>query len=268
MLTNRRHVTAQCREEKDTRMPSFAFRPPSVRRWILLPAAGGLIVAAAFLAGADPARADILPTLTSFAVSATSVDVTYGDAHITVTMSVSDPDATGVGSGDIIAHGPTRGYNPSGHLVQVGGTATNTQYRTDITLPAGKAVDYRMDITFMEADQFYLVDLQSQLVSSGWPYHVQASVTAAPAAPAKLTFHRELQGGTSTIVVSWAPPTSGQPVPTGSTVTGNGCGTLQSSNAADARFTGVPKSTTTCTATVNLLNSAGSSPPTTASARV
>jgi hypothetical protein len=30
-----------------------------------------------------------------------------------------------------------------------------------------------MDITFMEADQFYLVDLQSQLVASGWPYHVQ-----------------------------------------------------------------------------------------------
>jgi hypothetical protein len=47
-----------------------------------------------------------------------------------------------------------------------------------------------------------------------------------------------------------------------------GCGTLQSSNAADGRFTGVPKSTTTCTATVSLLNSAGGSPPTTASARV
>ena len=62
--------------------------------------------------------------------------------------------------------------------MQVGGTATNTQYRADITLPAGKAVDYRMDITFMEADQFYLVDLQSQLVASGWPYQVQASVTA------------------------------------------------------------------------------------------
>jgi hypothetical protein len=62
--------------------------------------------------------------------------------------------------------------------VQVGGTAANTQYRADITLPAGKAVDYRMDITFMEADQFYLVDLQSQLAASGWPYQVQASVTA------------------------------------------------------------------------------------------
>jgi hypothetical protein len=202
-------------------MPSFAtLRQTSARRWIGLPAAAGLVAAAALLSGAGPAHADdILPTLTSFGVSAASVDVTNGDAHISVTMSVRDPDATGVGTGDIIAHGPTRGYNPSGHLVQVGGTATNTQYRADITLPAGKAVDYRMDITFMEADQFYLVDLQSQLAASGWPYHVQASVTAAPAAPAHLTFHRELQGGTST-------------------------------------------------ATESLLNSAGSSPPTTASAWV
>lgn len=151
-------------------MPSFGtLRPTSVGRWIRLPAAVGLVVVAALLGGTGPARADdILPTLTSFTVSAASVDVTYGDAHITVTMSVSDPDATGVGTGDIIAHGPTRGYNPSGHLVQVGGTATNTQYRADITLPAGKVVDYRMDISFMEADQFYLVDLQSQLVVSGW----------------------------------------------------------------------------------------------------
>lgn len=250
-------------------MPSFAtFRAASVRRWIWLPVAVGLAVAGALFGGAGPARADILPTLTSFTMSASSVDVTSGDTHISALMSVSDPDATGVGTGDIIAHGPVRGYNPSGHLVQVGGTATNTQYRADITLPAGKAVDYRMDITFMEADQFYLVDLQSQLAASGWPYHVQASVTAAPAAPAHLTFHRELQGGTSTIVVSWAPPAAGQPVPTGSTVTGSGCGTLQSSNAADARFTAVPKSATTCTATVSLLNSAGSSPSTTASARV
>src|SRR5690349_15731506 len=114
----------------------------------------------------------------------------------------------------------------------------------------------------------YLVDLQSQLAASGWPYHLQALVTAPPTAPAHLTFHRELQGGTSTIVVSWAAPAAGQPVPTGSTVTGSGCGTLQSSNAADARFTAVPKSATTCTATVSLLNSAGSSPPTTGSARV
>ena len=250
-------------------MPSFAtLRPTSVRRWFWLPVAFALVVAAALFGAAGPARADILPTLTSFHASATSVDVTTGDAHISVTMSVSDPDATGVGTGDIIAHGPTRGYWPSANLVQVGGTATNTQYRADITLPAGKAVDYRMDITFMEADQFYLVDLQSQLTASGWPYHVQASVTAPPTAPAHLTFHRELQGGTSTIVVSWAAPAAGQPVPTGSAVTGSGCGTLQSSNAADARFTGVPKSATTCTATVSLLNSAGSSPSTTASARV
>jgi hypothetical protein len=35
-------------------------------------------------------------------------------------------------------------------------------------------------------------------------------------------------------------------------VTGSGCGTLQSSNAADAVFTSVPKSATTCTATVSL----------------
>ena len=48
-----------------------------------------------------------------------------------------------------------------------------------------------LDITFVEADQFYLVDLQSQLTASGWPYHVQALVTAPPAAPASLTFHRE-----------------------------------------------------------------------------
>jgi hypothetical protein len=248
-------------------MTSFTtLRPRPVLRLL---AAVGLAFAAAVLWGAGPASADdILPTLTSFTVSAASVDVTYGDAHITVTMSVSDPHATGVGTGDIIAHGPKRGYNPFGHLVQVGGTATNTQYRADITLPAGKAVDYRMDISFMEADQFYLVDLQSQLVASGWPYHVLATVSAPPAAPANLTFHRELQGGNSTIVVSWAPPAAGQPVATGSTVTGTGCGTLQSSNYADARFTAVPASTTTCTATVSLLNSAGSSPSTTASARV
>jgi len=45
--------------------------------------------------GARARRADdILPTLTSFTVPATSAGVAYGDAHITVTMSVSDPDAT------------------------------------------------------------------------------------------------------------------------------------------------------------------------------
>jgi hypothetical protein len=252
------------------RMLDFVtLRRRSTRRWIRLPAVVGL-AAAATLLGAGPAHAadDILPTLTSFTVSPTSVDVTYGDAHITVTMSVSDPDATGVGTGDVIAHGPKRGYNPAGHLVQVGGTATNTQYRADITLPAGKAVDYRMDITFMEADQFSLVDLQSQLVASGRPFHVQAVVTTPPAAPANLTFHRELAGGRQIIVVSWAPPAAGQPVPTGSTVAGTGCGTLQLFNAADARFIDVPAATTTCRATVSLLNSAGTSPSTTASARV
>ena len=250
-------------------MPSFVtFRPASARRWIWLPVVAGLVMAAALFGAAGPARADILPTLTSFTVLAPSVDVTSGDAHISVMMSVSDPDATGAGTGDIIAHGPARGYNPSGHLVQVGGTATNTQYRADITLPAGQAVNYYMDITFEEAGQFYLADLQSQLAASGWPYHVQALVTAPPAAPASLTFHRELQGGKSMIVVTWALPAAGQPVPTGSAVTGTGCGTLQSFNAADAWFTAASASRTTCTATVSLLNSAGSSPPATASARV
>jgi hypothetical protein len=233
-------------------------------------AATGLAVAIAVIGGAGPARADdIPPTLTSFTVSATSVDVTYGDVQITVLMSVSDPDATGVGTGDIIAHGPKRGYNPFGHLVQVGGTATNTQYRADITLPAGKAVDAHMDISFLEAGQFSFSDLQSQLVASGWPYQVQVVVTAPPVAPANLTFTREVVRGVPTvIVVSWAPAAAGQPVSTGSTVTGSGCGTLQASHATQARFTNVPRSTTTCTATVSQLNSAGSSPSTTASARV
>jgi hypothetical protein len=35
------------------------------------------------------------------------------------------------------------------------------------------------------------------------------------------------------------PPAGGQPVPTASTVTGSCCGTLQSSDAADGRFTDV-----------------------------
>ena len=119
-----------------------------MRRFSMLrTAACGFAVAAALAMSAGPAHADAVPKLTAFSVSASAVDVTYGDAHITVTMSVSDPDATGVGTGDVIAHGPKRGYNPAGHLVQVGGTATNTQYRADITLPAGKAVDYRMDIS-------------------------------------------------------------------------------------------------------------------------
>jgi len=230
---------------------------------------GGLAVAAALLAVAGPAQAadDILPTLTSFQVSTASVDVTAGEAHIWVTMSVSDPDATGVGHGDVIAHGPTRGYNPSGPLVQVGGTATNTQYRADITLPAGKAVDAHMDILFMEADQFFLVDLDSQLVASGWPYHVQAFVTAPPKAPRHLTFHRELAGGNSIVVVNWDPPVAGDPVPTGSSVTGSSCGTPLSNGPDTAWFGSVPRSSK-CSVTVSLTNSAGSSPSASASARV
>ena len=91
-------------------MPSSATpRPTSARRWIRLPAVAGLVAAAALIGSAGPAHADdILPTLTSFTVSAPSADVTYGDAHISVLMSVTDPDATGTGTGDIIAHGPTR----------------------------------------------------------------------------------------------------------------------------------------------------------------
>jgi hypothetical protein len=76
--------------------------------------------------------------------------------------------------------------------------------------------------------------LQSQLAASGWPYRTQASVSAPPAAPAHLTFHRHLQGGTSAIVVSWAAPAAGQPVPTGSTVTGSGCAVGRSAVAVTA----------------------------------
>jgi hypothetical protein len=250
-------------------MSSFVgLSPTSTPRWVALPAAAALAVAGTIFVGAGPAQADdVFPTLTSFAVSPASVDVTYGDAHLVVTMSVSDPDATGVGTGDVIAHGPKRGYNPFGNLVQVGGTATNTQYRADITVPAGKAVDYRMDIQFIEADQFYLIDFQSQLVASGWPYHVNAAVTAPPVAPRNLAFHRELLGGKSTVVVSWAAPAAGEPVPTGSTLTGSNCGTLQRSYATSANFLDVPPFAT-CTVTVSQLNSAGNSPSVTASGRV
>ena len=66
-----------------------------------------------------------------------------------------------------------------------------------------------MDITFEEADQFSLVDLQSQLAASGWPYHVQSVVTAPPKAATNLTFHREVWGGKSMIIVTWAPPAAG-----------------------------------------------------------
>src|SRR5262249_58234364 len=138
-----------------------------------------------------------------------------------------------------------RGSRRPAICAQVAATATNTQYRADITLPAGKAVDYHMDITFEEADQFSLVDLQSQLAASGWPYHVQSVVTAPPKAATNLTFHREVWGGKSMIIVTWAPPAAGQPVPTGSTVTGTRCGTLQSSSYADAAFTAPSPAKTT-----------------------
>jgi hypothetical protein len=238
-----------------------------VGRWVRLPAVVALAAGAALVAGADPARADILPTLTSFGVSATTVDVTTGEAHITVTMSVSDPDATGVGTGHVAARRPTRGYHPFGPLVQVGGTATNTQYRADITLPAGQAIDYRLSISFIEADQFFLVDLNSQLYASSWPSHVNAVVTAPPAAARNVTFHRELLGGKDTVVVSWDPPGAGQPVPTGSNATGSVCGTLQATHAGSALFVDLPRRSL-CTVTVSLVNGAGSSPPVTASARV
>ena len=164
-----------------------ALRPTFAR--IRRPAPAGRFAAAALVRDAGPARAEgILPVLTSFTVSATSVDVTRADAPITVTMSVSDTGAAGAGTGYVIAHGPTRAHSPFGRLVQVGGTATDAQYRADITLPAGKAVPYRLDISFAEAGPSGLAALRSQLAASGWPYHVRASVTPAPAtspAPAK-----------------------------------------------------------------------------------
>jgi hypothetical protein len=242
----------------------------SVRHWARVPAVVALAAAAAFLPGAGPAHAadDITPTLTSFAVSATTLDVTSGDGHITVKMSITDPDATGVGTGDIIASGPKRGYHPFGHLVQVGGTATNTQYQADITVPAGVALDYRLSISFMEADQFFLVDdLNTQLAASGRPSHVNAVVTAAPAAPRTITFHREVISNKSTVVIGWAPPAAGQPVPTGSTVIASTCGTLLVTHATSVLFVDLPR-LSTCTVTLSLSNSAGSSPAVTASQRV
>jgi hypothetical protein len=162
----------------------LTLRPTSVRRRIRRPAPGGLFAASGLRREAGRARAaDTVPTLTSFTVSATSVDVTGADARITVTMSVSDPGATGTGTGHVIAHGPTRAHSPFGPLVPAGRTATDAQYRADITLPAGKAVDYRLDISFVEAGPSFLAALRSQLVASGWPYHVRASVTPAPAPP-------------------------------------------------------------------------------------
>lgn len=237
-----------------------------MRRFTMLGAALGAAALVAAMAG--PARADAVPQLTAFSISASAVDVTYGTAQLTVLMTVSDPDATGVGTGSVIAHGPVRGYNPGASLVQVGGTATRTQYRADITLPAGKAVDYRMDITFLPAGEFALVDLQSQLVASGWAYHTIASVNAVPAAPAHVTFRRDVAGGRPIIIVAWDPPGTGQAIATNSTISGTGCGTLQTNNYADAWFGSPPAARTTCTVTVSLSNSAGSSPATTASARL
>jgi hypothetical protein len=223
--------------------------------------------AGALLAGAGPARADdVQPTLTAFSVSPQTLDVTTGDGHITVLMSVSDPDATGVGTGSVIAHGPKRGYNPSGNLVQVGGTATDTQYRADITVPGGKAVDYRMDLSFLEADQFTYSDLQSQLAASGWPYHVQAFVTAAPDPARNIAFHRVPAAGPDVVDVTWSPPAAGRPVATGSVVTTT-CGTVSSQGAHPSRLVGVP-ARSTCTVTVSLVNSAGSAAAVTATARV
>ena len=240
-----------------------------MRRLTMLgPAAFAFAVAAVLALTAGVARADAVPQLTAFSVSAAAVDVTYGTAQITVTMTVSDPDATGVGSGDIIAHGPARGYNPAGHLVQVGGTATNTRYRADITLPAGKAVDYHMDISCLPFGEFAYVDLQSQLAASGWNYHTIASVTAVPAAPVHFAFHRDVAGGLPVIIVSWDPPSAGQPIATGSTVTSSGCGTVRSNSYASVWFGSVPARTTTCAVTVSLTNSAGSSAAASESARV
>ena len=248
---------------------SVHLRPAPVRRWFRLPAAVAVAVGAALLAGTGPARAadDVAPTLTAFGVSATTVDVTTGDAHLTVTMSVRDPDATGVGTGSVLARRPTRGYHSSGPLVQVGGTATDTRYRADITLPAGQAIGYRLSIQFMEAGQFFLADLNSQLYASSWPYLVNAIVTAPPQAPRNLTFHRELLQGMNAVVVAWDPPAAGQPVATGSTVLNSSCGTLWRTHASDVLFTDLPASSL-CSVTVSLVNGAGSSPATTGSRRL
>jgi hypothetical protein len=237
---------------------------------MLRSAAIGSAVAAVLAMTAGPARADAVPQLTAFSLSAPAVDVTYGPAQITVLMTVSDPDATGVGSGDVIAHGPVHGYYPSGHLVQVGGTATNTQYRADITLPAGKALDYHMDLSFLPANEFALVDLQDQLVAMGVNYHTIASVTAPPAAPAPsaFTFHRDVAGGLGILVVDWGEPAAGNPEATGATVTSSGCGTTDTITYRSVWFRNPPTRTTTCTVTVNVTNSAGASPPTTVSARL
>jgi hypothetical protein len=124
-----------------------------------------------------------------------------------------------------------------------------------------------MSISYLDVDHSTLVDLDSQLAASGWPYHVNAIVTAPPAAPRNLTFHRELLMGKSTVVVRWDPPAAGAPVPTGSTLTGSSCGVLKASFASEAEFTDLPRRSL-CSVTVSLFNGAGSSPATTGSARL
>ena len=235
---------------------------------MLRSAAIGFAAAAVLAMTAGPARADAVPQLTAFSLSASAVDVTYGTATITVTLTVSDPDATGIGTGDVIAHGPVRGYNPGAPLAQVGGTATNTQYRAVITLPAGKAVDYHMDLDFLPANEFAYVDLQDQLVAMGVNYHTIASVNAVPVAPGGFTFHRDVAGGLPIIVVDWAEPSAGQPIATGATVTSSGCGVAESISYRSVWFKTPPTRTTTCSVTVNVTNSAGASPPTTAAKRL
>ena len=249
-------------------MPGFALlRPTSARRRLRLPLVLATAAAAALVTGAGPAKADVLPTLTSFSVSATTVDVTTGEAHITVLMSVSDPDAAHAGTGEILARKPTRGYQTFGPLVQIGGTARNPQYRADLTLPAGVALNYRMSISYLDVDHSSLVDLDSQLAASGWPYHVNAIVTAPPAAPRNLSFRREVFNNRNTVVVSRDPPAAGAPVPTGSTLTGSTCGTLKSARASEAQFVDLPQPSL-CTVRVSLFNGAGSSPATTGSSRL
>ncbi|MCU7722444.1 hypothetical protein ODJ79_01825 [Actinoplanes sp. KI2] len=234
---------------------------------MLRSAAIGSAVAAVLAMTAGPARADAVPQLTAFSVSTAAVDVTNAAAQITVTMTVSDPDATGVGSGSVTAYSPlpVPTHPSGGQLVQVGGTATNTRYRADITLPAGTALDYQMIITFRPAGEA-AVDLQSQLVASGWANHTITSVTAVPDAPVNFTFRRDIGRGGRIIKVNWAEPEPGRPIATGATVTSSGCGIAESITYNSVWFIGPPADTTTCTVTVRVTNSAGASPPTTASA--
>src|SRR6185312_5727844 len=129
-------------------------------------------------------------------------------------------------------------------------------------LPAGKALDYHMDLSFLPANEFALVNLQDQLVASGWNYHTIASVTAPPAAPAGFTFHRDVAGGLPIIRVAWAEPAARQPIATAATVTSSGCGIADTITYRSVWFKSPPTRTTTCSVTVNVTNSAGASPAT------